>query len=260
MDSLVLLKDHGPVGMLVVGMLLTGSLINNGNFPKDLSPPSQHWCNATAKLQPALMSMPFGLEETVVVLSVVLPTLPLAFCKMSPTNLEMLKAHFAGQTSSYGLSQVMRHFTVYPEPNFLEKCNITRQECVSRALLQEQQSLISKDNETDSFCNRTFNPATLQELFDSSHNIPNSTSAILGSSLVTLLAILFYWHRLNGKSLSESDSCLQLFMVCLQSVLLIVLAMYCYYLYVSFESVQIFGLIFGAAIQFCIVVAMLREQ
>ena len=232
MDSIVLLKDHGPIGILVFSMLLTGSLINNGNLQSNLSPPSQHWCNSTIDSLQNSIQMPSGLEETVLVLSVLLPTLPLAMNKLSPTNVEMIKAHFAGQTSSYGLSQVMRHFTVYPEPIFLKKCNISSQECVSRA--KEQQNLISTDGNS-SFCNRTFSPATLQELFDSSHHVPNSTCAILGSSIVTLLAILFYWHRLNDKSktLYESDSCLQLFMVCLQSILLIILSMYSYYLYIS---------------------------
>jgi hypothetical protein len=300
-----LVKDHGPIGMFVIGMLLVGSLINKESINQSFAAnttgfplPTQQWCSSSSSSNSnetnlplaALLNsaniinnnnnnnnnknkMPYGFEETVLVLSVVLPMVPLAINRLNEkNNAEMLKAHFAGQTSGYGLSQLLRHFIVYPETNFLNKCNISSQEClIKTAALAESSNHVFNfftpndadiiTNKTFHFCNRSLTPETWKELFDSMHHVPNSTCFQLGSSLVTMFAILFYWHRLNVKKESpyNTSASLQIAMICLQCILINALGLYSYYLYVSFDSIQIFGILLGAALQFCIIVAMLRH-
>lgn len=302
-----LVKDHGPVSLFVIGMVLLGSLINRQQDQQQFTPsnafplPTQQWCsssssieeNETSSIVPLAsqhhqtkIEMPLGLEETVLILSVVLPVIPLIINVASEHNVEMLKAHFAGQTSGYGLSQLLRHYIVYPaETKFLKNCNITSQECMFKTAalslafdenknkdienkfffffdnLLNLSSSYTVDKNAMQFCNRSSTPEAWQDLFDSIHHVPNSTCFLLGCSIVTLFGILFYWHRLNEQNTSpyNTSSTLQIGLICLQCVMLNALGLYSYYLFVSFDSIQIFGIILGAFLQFCIIVAMLRH-
>jgi len=254
------MKNHGPIGVLVLAMMLTGTLVNRNQTESSLPTPRLSWCNKTAPSpvpeikQP--IDMPKGLEESVIVMSVVLPMMPIIFNGLASDNLRVIKAHFAGQTCSFGLSQVLRHFAVYPEPQFLKTCNISSQDCFSKAAQG------SMGNVTQ-LCNRSFNtPATVQELFDSLHHVPNTPCALLGASLMTMCAILFYWHRLNSKgtSLIETPPWVQIPFICIQIMLLITLAIYSYCMYVMVDTVQLYGILFGASIQFFIIVSMMRRM
>jgi len=259
METLTLFKDHGPVGVLIVGMLLTGSLINRQTDAETASNQlikvsDKHLCNKTFDHG---MTLPKGLEETVLVLCVILPVIPLVMNKWTENNVEMFKAHITGQTTSYGLSELLRHYTVYPESSFLKKCNISSQECKTK---RDHITLLSA-NETDSLCNKKFNLSNVQELFDSMHHVPNHVCALLGSSIVSFLAILFYWQRLNKdqKTPFQTESWLQMFIICLQSVFVFILAYYSYNLYLVLDSIQLLGVFFGGIVQVFVILSMFKN-
>lgn len=261
-----MLKEHGPVAVLVTSMLLMGGLINSS--PSSFPAPEAAWCEPRPQALLSMQTLPPGLEPTVLALSALVPILPLMIHPATAVNIEVFKAHVAGQTACFGLAELVRHYsTASPNVDFLKICNVSSQECSSRV---ESSSRLISANETESLCKRsdddrgstTASPVVLGHLFDSLYPVPKSAGAQLGSAIVTLLAILFYWHRLSSddKSPYETQPWLKIFLISLQCVLLIALSLYCYCLYVTLDPIQIFGVLFGAFLQIFIVVSMLRQM
>jgi hypothetical protein len=249
------IKNHGPMGLVTLAMIFTGSYINTNSNQESIS---NTWCNTSDE---SIGQLPKGLEETVLVMSILVPMLPLILNHPNAENIEMIKAHVVGQSSSYGLTEIMRHFTVYPEPSFLKKCNITNQECQSKTLSVNNFTVLSS-NSTKSFCKRNYTNENKQELFDSTHHFPNPTCVMLGSSLTSIVCLLFFWHRITkeNKTPYQTTSWKQTIIIMTQFSILFVVALYCFYLYRAMDSVQIIGVLLGAIIQFCITFSLLKES
>jgi len=239
------IRQHGPLTSLALGMVFTGSFINLNSTQETIS---TSWCQLNSSTLPAL---PAHLEQTVLVLSIIIPVLPLFFNQMNDANIEMLKSHVVGQSSSFGLSEIMRHYTALPEPLFLKKCNISNQECIYKTL-QSNLTFLSPNKNT-SFCNRNISAENNKELFDSIHHFPNPVSAILGSSLATVIFVLFF-----SSSLQDMDAWKKTCIIISQCVIILIVIMYCFYLYLNMDNVQIFGVFLGAFVQFCITYGLMK--
>jgi hypothetical protein len=253
------LVDHGPITALVSGMILLGSLVNK-NATESTVYPEESWCvnhnvTTTADLENFISIMPDGLGAATIVIVVIFPLVPILINSRTKTwndfKVEILKCHVVGQTSVFGVAELLRHFLISPEPTFLQKCNITAQEC---SLKSHAHSLLPlNDPRNISFCNASNVAAT--ELFNSLHHFPDKTCCIIGASIVTFLATLYFWNKINktGKSIYEAHSIQQCFLIFIQLLCITLVLTYLYFLYNSFDSVQLYGLLIGAILQFMII-------
>ena len=249
-----LVEQHGPTGIVALAMIFTGNFINhNGTLP----PIQQMWCSNNSTT--SYSNMPTGFEQTIIAFSAALPVLPLLFNTLTDENVVMLKAHVAGQSSSFGLSEIMRHYIVYPEPSFLKTCNTTSKECFEKS--NRTRAVLLSPNVTDTFlCNRSFSPEAVRELFDSVHHVPSHTCALLGSSLYSFFSIIFYWQKLNNNQETlQTDSMLQVFLIAVQFVIIVTIALYMYYLYMAMDYIQTVGILFGAVLQAGITAIMFKS-
>lgn len=240
------LADHGPMSALVGGMILLGSLINQN--ATDTSPiyPKDSWCiNATTTTlsmeQLLLTGMPRELGVATIVVVVIFPLIPMLINSQTKTwndfKVDILKCHIVGQTSAFGVSELLRHFLISPEPAFLQKCNLTIAECKSGL---------------PSTCNS----------FDTLHHFPDKTCCIIGASIVTFLATLYFWNRINksGKSIYEAHSMQQCFLIFAQIVCITLILAYLYFLYNSFDGAQIYGVFIGALLQLMVILSTLPKK
>lgn len=249
--------NHGPMAMLVGSMVLLGSLVNQ-NATDSTVYPQESWCNnaTAAQLGQFISSMPKGLGVATIIVVVVFPVVPMLINsetkKWNDFKIEILKCHVVGQTSVFGVSELLRHFLVSPEPSFLQKCNITAQECSNKTHVYK---LPLVDFHNASFCNAKHTNAT--ELFNSLHHFPDKICCIIGASIITFLATLYFWNKINknGKSIYEAHSFKQYFLIFIQILCLTLVLTYMYYLYNSFDGVQLYGLIIGAFLQLMIILS-----
>lgn len=260
------LVDHGPMALLVTAMVLTGSFVNMGATDTTVYP-SKSWCvNATtttmidAEFLHLLSTMPASLRIATVILVIIFPLIPMLFNSQTKHwnrfKVEILKCHVVGQGSVFGVSELLRHFMTVPGVDFLAKCNITDEECSVRAA-NSYQLPFNDNSSAKSFCHN--NEAKPTELFDSLHHFPDNTCCVIGASIVTFLASLYYWNRINvqGKSIYEAHSIKHCMLIFLQILCVVLVLVYLYVLYMSFESVQLYGLLIGAFLQLLVVLTTL---
>ena len=115
------------------------------------------------------------------------------------TELNKIALRFAlqllvGQASCFGSTELARHFIVSPDLTFFEKCKLQRNTCRT---LESLDLLVYRvgGNETASevplLCANSQVPDS--ELRESLHSVPNTASALAGSSLV--MFVLAMWMR-----------------------------------------------------------------
>jgi len=249
-----LINQHGPLGTMVLTMLITGNLVNRNATDTSVSP---NLCNSS--LMNTTIKLPNGLEETLLALSVLMPVVPFILNKPNDINIEMLKSHILGQSSSFGLSEVIRHFTVIPDHMFLNKCNISLSECIKKTV-QSNMTFLSTDKQI-SLCNRNFTSLDSMDLFNSIHHFPNHTCVMLGSSLVTVICTILFWQRLNDKKVSpyQNHSCIKMLLILVQSVVVFIVIYYCFILYKSMDSIQFIGFFLGIILQSCITLSLMKN-
>lgn len=254
------LVDHGPIAALVTGMVLLGSLIND-NATDSTIYPKESWCqNSTAQLGDLITTMPKGLGVITIVVVVVFPIVPVLVNsqtkKWNEFKVEIIKCHVVGQTSVFGVSELLRHWLISPEPTFLQKCNISVDECSEKS---QKTILPLNDPKNNSFCHSN---VKLNELFDSLHHFPDKTCCIIGASIVTFLATLYFWNRINnqGKSIYNAHSMQQCFLIFIQIVCITLVFAYLYFLYNSFDGIQMYGLFIGAILQLLIIWSTLPKK
>ena len=155
--------------------------------------------------------------------------------------------------------RTLRHFVTIPEPLFLKKCNITVEDCISKSTLD---NIPLADDGHLSMCAVNSSVTSVNNLFDSLHHFPDKTCCLIGASLVTFLATLYFWNRINkkGKSLYEAHSFQQCLLVLVQVSCVTLVFVYIFFLYQTFEDVQIYGLFIGGLIQLMIVCSTLPKN
>ena len=117
---------------------------------------------------------------------------------------------FVGQASCYGSTELARHFILKPDLTFFEKCKLERNTC--RAL-ESLGVLVYRvgGNDTSSkvppLCQNPDIPDS--DLHRSLHSLPNTTSAIVGSSLVMFVVGMWMRRRILdyvGKAEEERET------------------------------------------------------
>lgn len=256
------LVNHGPMAALVSGMILVGSLVNK-NATEPTIFPQESWCkNTSLQFEQLLTTMPSGLGAATIIVVIIFPIIPVLINsqtkKWNDFKVEILKCHVVGQGSAFGVSELLRHFLVSPEPTFLKKCNITIEECNSKS--SSSHTFPFNEPLNDSFCHS--NNVEPTDLFDSLHHFPDKTCCIIGASIVTFFATLYFWNKINrkGKSIYEAHSMQQCFLILIQAICVTLIFTYLYFLYNSFDGVQLYGLLIGAFLQILVVYTTLPQN
>lgn len=241
-------------------MVLAGIFVNKNN-DTDVVSPDATWCDSFEMLRETpIGDMPKGFEEFAIVTSIVLPIVPifLNYKELDNFKIEALKSHILGQSSSFGISEIARHFATFPEANFYKKCNLTFFDCKQK-IKHANLSVLSEDVNL-SFCNT--NATSKLDLLSSLHHFPASSGTLVGAALASFIATLVYWHHMqkNNKSLYQNTPvkkyCLFL---CIATIVLVFL-MYCIYLYKMCNTVELYAVFSGAFLQVLIIVALLRQN
>lgn len=246
------LKQHGPAGLVGLALALTGGLVNyspDQNSTLNLQP---QWCNKTLQINSTIPPILIPLAVTT---SLILPLIPLALnskTHWSNIKTEATKSHLVGQSVSYGTAELIRHFAISPEGSFLQKCNLSNDDCYSHLY----------DNLTlGTLCKNSDKTQNVKTLFNSLHHFPDATCSILGASFISFVSSLAYWHYMNrvGKSVYQSSAYTKMTLIGLYCILIILLCIYLMYLYKSLELAHFLSLLLGGIIQLFISIAMLKQ-
>lgn len=241
-------------------MILMGSLINL-DATDDVVNPHESWCKFP-NVDTIQNNMPQGFDVVTALTSAIFPILPLVINSQTKQwndfKIEMVKSHAMGQGSVFGAAELLRHFVIIPEPKFLEKCNISQIECEKKVLTMATTLLDDKDN--NSFCRNSSNSNV--QLFDSMHHFPDKVCCLIGASVVTFFANLYFWNRSNakGKSIYEAHNFTQIILIVIQVTCVVLFLAYLYFQYSAFDSVQLYGCIIGALIQSMIICSTLPNK
>lgn len=260
MNSLQI-EQHGIPSIIVVVMIAVGLLINTFVDNEQVQIDSS-WCDAIDSLSKVtIQDMPKGFQELTVLVSVVLPIVPVLVnskSDLSDIKIETLKSHVLGQSSSFGLSEIARHFTIFPEASFFQKCNLSAVECKDEKLFALNLTLLAPDT-NHSLCHSGGNG---NELFNSLHHFPTSTGTLIGAGIVSLIASLMYWQRINknNKTPYHNSPRRKYFLYICITLCIVVFLMYFIFLYKTFDSVQLYAVLSGGMLQLLITLAMLREK
>lgn len=254
------LINQSPFAALFAGMVILGSVINY-NATDSTVKPSESWCKNTTIDELASLDMPTGLGAVTLAVTLVFPLVPILLNsktkKWNEFKIDIVKCHVVGSGSVFGVSELLRHFLTMPEPTFLQKCNITVDDCNFKSRFK---NVPFSESSNASFCHP--NIAVPTELFDSLHHFPDKTCCFIGASIVTFLSTLYFWNRINkkGKSIYDAHSFQKLTIILFQIVCVCLVLVYLYYLYTSFDDVQINGLFIGAILQFIIICSTLPKK
>lgn len=259
------IEQHGVPSFIVIIMVAAGLCINTFVDNEQVQIDSS-WCDAIDSLSKVtIQDMPHGFQELTVVVSVVLPIVPILVnskSDLSDIKIETLKSHFLGQSSSFGLSEIARHFTVFPEASFFTKCNLSAVECRHKQMYASNLTLLAPDDASHSLCHVGGNQTVGNELFNSLHHFPTSTGTLIGAGIVSFIASLMYWQRINknNKTPYHNSPRRKYFLYICITLCVVVFLMYFIFLYKSFDSIQLYAVLSGGILQLLIILAMLREK
>lgn len=246
------IKQHGPAGLVALSLALTGGLVNISPNPNSTLSLQPQWCNKTLQIN---NSIPTALVPLAVTASLILPMLPLLInskTHWSEMKTEVTKSHIVGQSVSYGTAELLRHFAINPEANFLQKCNLSLEDCFDR---------INTNVNLSNLCKNSINNQDTKTLFDSLHHFPDATCTILGASFVSFVSSLAYWHYINkvGKSVYQSSPYVKMALVTFYCILIIFLCIYLMYLYKSLELAHFLSVLLGGGLQLFVSITMLKQ-
>ena len=141
-------------------------------------------------------------EYVSTVLVFLLPLFPLLSPPFNKQKMQTAIGHLIGQTGSFGSSEVARHFIVSPQTTFLNKCNITQQEC--KTLENTTLLLRSNSSTTTSLCQNSDLP--FSDIFNSLHGSPHVPSVMFGASMLAFIIAVKYRHQKQGGEEKEKKS------------------------------------------------------
>lgn len=257
-----IIKQHGPASLAILSLVLTGGLINHPPPNVNQVNVDHTWCKPWNNNNNTLMTdMPPAIGPLAITASIVLPLVPLVLNSKliwSDYKTEILKSHFLGQSASFGVAELFRHYATMPNQDFMQKCNVTFEQCETLSIAKLPLYFYPVLNET--ICKQS--DSNKSEVFDNLHNFPNVTCSLLGASLVSFAIVILYWHNVNkqGKSIYQANSVLKILIVALQCLLVIILFMYLYYLYKKLEFMHLLSVFLGAGVQLFISVSMIRQE
>lgn len=224
-------------------------------------------------------NMPRGLAETTAVFCFVWPLLPMLLNSRKTFNgakMESILSHVLGQTSNFGIAEVFRTQIAYPEDLFLDKCNLSPLECLR--LSQEKILLplyLPRPPPPDAlltdglprnpaamckgqFYNMANNNTKKKDLFkdeaiiyNSLHHYPDSVCMLFGSALVSFVATILHWRKLNPaqKRMKEASTTVRSILTVSDIAMMTCFLFYLYNLYVAYDMLQIVGVFIGILLQ-----------
>jgi hypothetical protein len=307
-DLVTTVKKYGILFILMVAMFLLGILLNQlpSKNPKFI--PLASWChhsqlykdqkakleNLTLTIRPPpdgpesqveetkislkdfglmyIPRMPKGLHTATAVVYFVWPLMPLLLHirHMNDAKLESFMAHILGQTSNFGIAELFRTQIMFPEDLFLDKCNVTPDECLLYSYKKEALRLYlppsnvtagnSSSNTPRSFCrgqflnqkNGQFNDSSI--LYDSLHHYPDPICMLLGASIVSFITNMCQWRNINPttKSIRDTTVTKRSFLAINDIAMLSITLFYLHSLYMTYDLLQLLGLLIGVPLQLMI--------
>ena len=225
-----LLLQVAPLGGLALLFLLLGSLIHTGQESETVKIGTLLECSRAAQnvtpFQHQASEFVTGFYETAIFIALAAPLVPFALDplrKWNDVKTQAVGAHLLGQSSSFGISEVLRYVGYWPNDLFFDRCNLTESECLEKSLQTlylmaptkrrrpEDSSSSSSTTTTTTTTNQTLcsRPnARGKDIYDSLHTFPNYAGSMLGSGLISFFLCVFFWSRLKlvGSSSSSSSS------------------------------------------------------
>lgn len=267
------IKNYGILGALAVVMATSGVLVHQLADKNPLVVPHADWCqrsvhypnnNATAELAESTKAltltttttMPPGLAATTAVFCVLWPLLHMVLNSRKSLNeakLESIVSHLLGQSSNYGIAEIFRTQMVYPEHLFLDKCNLSPEECLE--LSQRNMPLplyqTPAGAEEKALCRNTTLSATNPLLYNSLHHYPDPVCMLFGSALVSFIASILHWRSLNPTQKKMYDTSANVRSVLMLSDLATITCVlfYLYHLYMAYDLQQLLGVLVGIVLQ-----------
>lgn len=318
------LRKYGIVGVITTVMFLVGVLCNTLSDKNPQLVPHPEWChhsrlytshqekiaNMTKMVTTAaattttpgpttvastlqqqslyIPTMPRGLATTTAVFCFLWPLLPMLLNSRKSLNeakIESIMSHVLGQTSNFGIAEVFRTQIPYPEDLFLDKCNLSPEECLrmSREKRAMPLYLPPSADTTDSaamckgqFYNMHLQPsAELSEedaanvtttprlprlrhsfkdeaiIYNSLHHYPDPVCMLFGSALVSFIATIMHWRRLNPtqKKLKETSATVRSILTISDIAMMSCGLFYVYNLYIAYDMSQTLGIFVGILLQ-----------
>jgi hypothetical protein len=213
--------------------------------------------------------MPRGVPIVTALVFFVWPLLPLMLHNKNSLNeakLESMMAHALGQSSNFAVAEILRTQILFPEDLFLDKCNISPEDCLFLSKNKVSLPLFldahSKDPHKPSFCNGQFshNNNTLYDdntiIYNSLHHYPDVVVLLFGASLVSYFTSFCHWRILNP---SKKNNHRQTSSVTRRSVLVLsdiamlgATIVYLYFLCLTHDYFQFIGVFLGVLLQLMI--------
>ena len=175
---------QGPIWGFVFAMTLTGVLVNK--FPDGDENVGVNCNDALDSYNVTIAHSGILPEFVSTAFVILLPLIPLLTPPIDSDNWQLMVNHFIGQTSSFGTSELARHFIVSPEVQFYKKCNLTIKDCLYI------ENAMSKNIIT--YCNES--NLQVNDLYNSLHGSPDSPYVMIGAAL---LAFIFGAKHYNRK-------------------------------------------------------------
>lgn len=223
-------------------------------------------------------SMSVGLHTAMALLCFIWPILPLLLHinsrNINEAKLESIIAHILGQTTNFGVAEIFRTQIAYPEDLFLEKCNVSPEDCLFMS--QEKVSLplylppvsatalatVDNSKPYRSFCKGQYYKITnTTEVYDdgkiiynSLHHFPDPVCFLLGASIVCFLTNMCQWRIINPKTKSMRDTTVTIRSILAISDIAIMATsiFYLYQLYITYDLLQLVGIFVGVLLQLMI--------
>lgn len=268
------LVNQGPFAGLLAFMMVFGSVINHNATQSEVSVSSPASREAMCKnstiedVAKFISTLPNGLGFMTILIVIIFPLVPVIVnskTKMwNEFKFELVKCHLVGQGSAFGVSELLKHVLITPSPNFLQMCNITSKECLNKTLLLDglASSVLPLNEPFSNLSLCHSNSTSPRDFFNSLHHFPDKICCLIGASIVSFLATLYFWKRANakGKSIYESHSIQQCLLIVFQIICITCILIYLYFLYNSFDATQMYGILIGGLIQLMIICSTLPKK
>ena len=174
------LTNHLLSGTMIICMLIMGFMFHFQ--PKnDAILPMERCHDMTLNYT----HCPLGLKGLTLSLGLLMPVIPISMrtrLEWHPDRDLGLVSHLLGQTTAFGISELVRFYHFYPAPYFLDRCNITLEECLMVGCQPLNVSL---------FCPQP--KMTFPHLQDLLHYNPDTLSAMLGAACVSFIFGTFFY-------------------------------------------------------------------
>jgi hypothetical protein len=274
--------DSLPVSVISLIFILAGALV------------SSNWNNEKIQLGSSFPCGKYLSNETLagaaesnllIISSLVLPLLPAVFLKNPHDIWSMAKPHLLGQSVIFGSSELIANRVQYTSPNFIEFCNISTRQCLSRRN-QERWFLpeiikMTKDIElydgnetlTTTTTTTTTTPATIyreadkvlcpnpngsrKEMYNSIHYFPSNVIAMSSASLFALFAA----YKILEPIYQQHELCGTYTKFLIPSYFILVTVFYfifaCRYMYSYVSNTSVYACIFSVFEGMCLQLAIL---